>query len=318
MDSADVDRLYELFHPFVRKRVDRIKKSGMRLAHYTNADAATSILKNQEIWMRRVDCMNDYSEVLHGMDCLWSAFNNSPSGNNFWNVFEPVFDGLKVEVSNLFEAWLPYFKTETYISCFSEHPKKDDLFGRLSMWREYSGRQGVALVFNVDVFHETGNSIGLAASPVEYLGEAAFLRSFKRLVSNLEANKEFIQRQPRETLKAYIFNMAKYAALATKHPGFGEETEWRIIYCPFLEKEQHLEKSIESIGGIPQTIYKIPLLDIPEFGMAGMTVPALLDRLIIGPSDFSWPMREAFIRLLADVGVPDPENRVSISNIPLR
>ena len=36
----------------------------------------------------------------------------------------------------------------------------------------------------------------------------------------------------RETVSASAFNMLRFAVLCTKHPGFLEEREWRIIASP--------------------------------------------------------------------------------------
>ncbi len=261
--------------------------------------------------------MSDYLEVMHGQGCLSHAFDGQ-AGKDFWKIFDDVSVDLKTEVSKLFEGWLPSFSTETYITCVSEHRDKEDIIGRLSMWRGYSGRQGVALVLKNDVFLSSGNTVGLASSPVEYLDENDFSAHLSDIVLNIKNNIDFIKGKTPENLKSYIFNMVKFAVLATKHPGFKEEKEWRVIYCPFLEKEKKLEKEIQSINGVPQAVYKIPLRNIPEFGLEGMAIPQLLDRIIIGPNDFGWPMRDAFVQLLAESGVENPEDRVFVSNIPIR
>ncbi len=72
------------------------------------------------------------------------------------------------------------------------------------------------------------------------------------------------------------------------------------------------------IGGTPQPIYKIPLRNIPEEGLIGVDIPEFLERIIIGPTEYSSAMREAFETLLTDAGVDDPAQRVHVSDIPLR
>jgi hypothetical protein len=44
----------------------------------------------------------------------------------------------------------------------------------------------------------------------------------------------------------------------------------------------------------------------------------MFDRLIIGPSQYSWPMCEAFTQALKAAGMADAEKRVFISDIPIR
>lgn len=69
---------------------------------------------------------------------------------------------------------------------------------------------------------------------------------------------------------AYCFDVLKHAVLATKHPGFHEEREWRVIYSPAQQLSRHLSASLEIVRGIPQRIYKLPLVDKPEAGIIGL------------------------------------------------
>jgi hypothetical protein len=50
----------------------------------------------------------------------------------------------------------------------------------------------------------------------------------------------------------------------------------------------------------------------------GLEIPAILDRVIIGPTQYPIPMVTAFTDALRKAGVPNPESRVFLSNIPLR
>jgi hypothetical protein len=49
-----------------------------------------------------------------------------------------------------------------------------------------------------------------------------------------------------------------------------------------------------------------------------MAIPALIDHIIIGPTRDPLAMREAFISLLDEAGVEQPDRKVFVSNIPLR
>jgi hypothetical protein len=112
--------------------------------------------------------------------------------------------------------------------------------------------------------------------------------------------------------------MLAFAVLCTKHPGFAEEAEWRVIHCPWWENSPHLLKETELIQGVPQPVYKIALEDIPEKGLFGIMIPALIDRIIIGPTRDPLAMAEGFRDLLAKVDVEQPEKRIFKSYIPLR
>jgi hypothetical protein len=67
-------------------------------------------------------------------------------------------------------------------------------------------------------------------------------------------------------------------------------------------------KEICTIGGIPQPVYKIPLRNIPEEDFVGVEIPELLDRIIIGPTEYPDAIQEAFTDLLSTCGVENPSN----------
>lgn len=75
--------------------------------------------------------------------------------------------------------------------------------------------------------------------------------------------------------------------------------------------------SVQPIGGVPQTIYSIPL-DENAHGFRDFDIAQMLDRLIIGPTQYSSAMAEAFTTALVEAGIPDGGNRVCVSGIPIR
>ena len=315
--TPDQIRLAGIFLPYAVERQNIVQSNGIRFVHYTRADAAMNILKTKTVWMRKTSCMNDFMEVEHGLECLAEAYRGE-AGNRLKTALNGIFDGVSDEIEKLFNSWQPHFRTDTYITCFSEHLDAEDSFGRLSMWRAFSGATGIALVLNNAPFFSPSNALKAISSPVAYLDDRAFQRELIKVVDGIENNADFVQAQGREAVIAYIFNAFKLAALCTKHPGFQEEKEWRVVYTPTIEKSSHLVKEIQVIGGTPQPIYKIPLRNIPEEGLIGVDIPEFLERIIIGPTEYSSAMREAFETLLTDAGVDDPAQRVHVSDIPLR
>ena len=113
-----------------------------------------------------------------------------------------------------------------------------------------------------------------------------------------------------------------FAALSTKHPGFSEEREWRVIYTPKFSltgsRTSRLEGKIVTLGGVPQRIFALKLENVPEEGFLGATLPELLIEVIIGPTQFPWPIYDALVEKLQVAGVADAQNKVRVSNIPLR
>jgi len=258
-------------------------------------------------------------EVRHGLQCLSTAYHT-----DVWNRLGAVLDhllkGLRSEIETLFNSCLQYLQTDTYFTCVSVHRGEEDTLGRLSMWRAYGGTNGVALVLNNAPFQATepADVLKIYGSPVVYIDPQEFTKKLGEVVDSIESEADFVKQQDPEEIKGRVFRMLAFAAVCTKHPGFKEEKEWRVIHFPWWESSPHLGKKIEVIQGVPQPVYKIPLKDIPEAGLFGMTVPALIDRIIIGPSRDPLAIKEAFTDTLTQAGMEQPEKKIFVSDIPLR
>jgi len=107
-------------------------------------------------------------------------------------------------------------------------------------------------------------------------------------------------------------------AIATKHPGFEEEQEWRIYYRPTERKSPAVSEDVVVLNGVPQKIYKLRLADEPKNGLFGADIPSLLNKLIIGPTPYPYLAYCAFEQILSEVGVDDAKSKVIVSDIPLR
>ena len=256
-------------------------------------------------------------EIQHGLNCLLTAYKGK-EGQRLKAVLERMFQGISTEIEELFDGWMPHFQADTYITCVSEHADTEDTFGRLSMWRSYRDTTGVALVMNSRPFLSPSNALKAYTSPVAYLTNDELERELGHIAGGLSDNLDFLQAQDRQTIINHVFDVFKFAVLCTKHPGFQEEREWRVVYSPRLEKSNRLVKDIQVIGGTPQPIYKIPLQNVPEEGFVGAEIPELLDRIIIGPTQYPMAAFEAFEHLLSEAGVDQPASRIFISDIPLR
>jgi len=112
--------------------------------------------------------------------------------------------------------------------------------------------------------------------------------------------------------------MLMAAAVSLKHEGFEEEREWRIVHSPKRDPSRFLVRDTKVIAGIPQFVYKIPLKNNQEEGITGIEPAELIDRVIIGPSAFPWPLYEAFADALEKAGVQNAASKVVVSGIPLR
>lgn len=317
LTAEDLDRVTRIFFPYTEMKTREVISAGGRFVYYTTAETATCILRNKQIWMRNTAAMNDYLEVEHGFDCLNASYKAAP-GNTFNAALNACFPGLADEVRDFSNGWLPSIRRDTYITCVSEHLPEENQHGRLSMWRAYGGQTGVALILNGAVMFGKSNALNVFSSPVAYLHPDAFAAQFEKIAKNMESEVEYIKNLGQETVKQIVFTMLRFAVLCTKHPGFHEEREWRVVASPSMHPTDHATLGIEVIRGTPQVVLKLDLQNQPDKGLVGLAIPELLDRIIIGPCEFPQVIRSAFQKLLTEAEVPDPEKKIIVSDIPLR
>ena len=322
----DQQRLEQIFHPEAIRQREKIgfSKDGdvIRLVHYTSADAAMKIIQNKSMWMRNATCMSDFLEVQHGFGMLSSFFNspeNSAASKAFTDALDNCHAGISPRVIEMVNNWANFFRYDTYITSISEHHTSEDEHGRLSMWRAYGGSCGVAIVFKVPYSAADVYKLGLTFSPVAYLSEARAHEILREITSNVVKNVELLKSMdPNSVASRAAFSLI-VGAICCKHPGFAEELEWRMIYMPTFyrptaEQSNLMKPLIETIRGVPQFVYPIPLNG--EGGLADLKFAGLFDGLIIGPTQYPLAMDRAFRKALLDAGCESPKIRQSM--IPLR
>jgi hypothetical protein len=303
-------------HEFYQKQPDPAQA---RFVHYTSAEAALRIIQNKRIWMRNVTAMSDYSEVQHGYGILFKLLHDPPNRNAFVEALEACTLGAAEEAFKLFDSWWSDISLNTFITSISEHDQKEDQHGRLSMWRAYGGNSArVAMVFKVPFSLLRAGVLNLIFSPVAYLTDEEVQGQFLEIVKNIRENSDFLKSVGGERVRQNVFNMLVAGVTCLKHEGFKEEREWRLIYGPQRWPSDFIDSSTEVVAGIPQFVYKIPIDKERSAALAEFDLARILDRLIIGPTQFSWSMYEAFAVALRDAGVPDPTKRVVGSGIPIR
>ncbi len=319
MDLVE-EKAFEIFFPYAYGRQKKVEKEKTPFVHYTSAEAAISIITNKQFWMRDASCMNDISELRHGLDCMVKAYDEGVPGQKIKLLLNDISPNIVPNVQKYFGGWHPDIMNDTYLSCFSEHDEeKEGYLGRLSMWRAYSQRSGVALVLNSKIFFEESDHFsGLYTSPVAYLNRDQFQNEMLRIVDLIEENKDFVVGLGDNAIANYLFRSFMFATLCTKHPGFEEEREWRLTYSPSLERSDNLYKDRVCIGSVPQIIYKIPIEPAPEKGLSALNMNELLRYIIIGPTTYPLAMYKSFVDALTNVGVENASERVRVSQIPLR
>jgi hypothetical protein len=318
-------RLDAIFTPYARRQREKFYtekgeiKSSARFVHYTAAEAALRIIGSKRVWMRNTTCMADYSEVLHGFEMLQRFFRDPAKKKQLYDALNAVSGNTAEEAVGLFDQWWTNIRLGTYIASISEHDDKEDLHGRLSMWRAFGGDTArVAIVLRIPWLSPGSEALNLMVSPVAYLREDEAHAVMAEVVKNVEENRDFLRSVDRKHIVGAVFNMLVAAVTCLKHEGFHEEREWRVIYAPLRSPSPLMESSLEVVGGIPQIVYKLPLDAKVSDALADLDAARVFDRLIIGPSEFSWPMYEAFTKALTAIGVEQADKRVFISAIPIR
>lgn len=321
MNSEQVFSFSVQISPYAMEKIEEAKNAKTRFSHYTSAYVATEIIERNEVWLRNALVMNDFSEVQHGHFCLSEAWKDQECGGRLRTILEGLKSGLADEVEAGFDQRRNDRSAQSYLVSISEHGNgtmDEDQYGRLSMWRAYGGENNVAFVFKNTPFLSESKALMAFTSPVLYADSVRFKKEFKRVVDNLETHRDLALAIGPDLVKQVIENAFHFAALSTKHPGFAEEREWRVIYSPTLWKSDRIQCSVASVGGVPQRIYKIPLQNFPEDGFVGATLPELLDEIIIGPTENAFAIYDALVLKLEAAGVPKAWEKVRRSGIPLR
>lgn len=307
----------QILFPFAHVAEQRVLANGSRFAYYTTADTALKIIQSESVWMRSTRTMNDFMEVEHGIDCVVDALK-SPGGLEFAGAINAIYPGLFDQAHQHYSHWIPGFQADTFVTCLSEHAPDEDRYGRLSMWRAYGGRAGVALILNGAVMFSETDALAAYSSPVFYASPADVAAGFSDVARSIATNSSYVKSIGRDDFNAYLFQMLRYATVCTKHPAFSEEREWRIVASPSVEPSKLVSSATEVVGGVPQTVLKIPLKNEPEFGLHGLAIPQLLDRILIGPTEYPDVIRRALATALEAAGVKNAQSRITLTNIPLR
>tara|TARA_R110002033_G_scaffold7991_3_gene28112 strand:+ start:120 stop:1142 length:1023 start_codon:yes stop_codon:yes gene_type:complete len=339
MEEAKLSGLLEkIFWQYAERQVSRIKNENRSFVHYTSTEAALSIIHNREIWLRNSGVMNDYSEMAHGEACLrFCLYENSDVASYCKEVLNKVQGGLHDRAVKWFIETAHMRRSYTYLLSISEHGSQtlskgvvdeESDYGRLSMWRAYGNSGGVGLIFNHDALTNPTDVLNVYSSPVFYGNPDAFAHEFSKMLSFIEQNVEQVKQIAPETFWVNLTTFMHFSSLSCKHPGFAEEREWRITYSADPANEHvddkvfnassKIKREFRTINSIPQRIYKIPFVDYPDQGVSGITLPDILERLVIGPTQYPLVVHDAMYIALRRAGFDPKAIQIAVSQIPLR
>jgi hypothetical protein len=190
------------------------------------------------------------------------------------------------------------------------------------MWRGYGQHgNGVALVFDTAKLTIVPTS-PLMIAKVTYGSDDDRSRQLQEILRRwAELSERIALPDDKLHLAAfYAFSLIKTFALTTKHKGFSEEAEWRVIYYPERDRagalKPYLGYHIGERGVEPKLKYHVG--HIANVSGEDLALERLLYRIILGPSVSSPLAKRSVQRMLENIEKSAFIERLHTSGIPLR
>jgi Protein of unknown function (DUF2971) len=312
----------ELFEPLWAdaQGPDSFPSNRPLLAHYTSVAVLEAILRNKELWFSNPLFMNDLEEVRFGMTVGANLFLGSPE-------IEPAcgskqrFDTLRSAFNNLNNAFANEHVLDLYVFCLSQHAKEDN-DGLLSMWRGYGGNgSGAAIVLDTAKI-TAREDLPLVVAKVHYGTAEQRMDRLKRYITQFAGILQ-TSRLPDDKLwlaSFYFFQRLKQFSIFTKHRGFLEEDEWRIVYLKDRDGANSFDKMLSYTVG-PRGVeprLKLKIDAIPGTPEMNISLAEVVDRIILGPSVSSPLAHAAIVRMVERLNFSELRNRIFSSTIPFR
>jgi len=293
------------------------------LAHYTSFEALESIVRTNELWFSNPLFMNDSEELRFGIAQGHKLAHANLELKEVLNTTERYKKFFK-EFDRLHDDFLKQHAIHTYVFCLSHH-RPLDADGLLSMWRGYGvNGDGVALVLDTSKLPYASDS-PFTIGKIRYLSSRARIKMlrecttrFSKILSEVQAPNDHL------SWAAFVlFDQIKLRALYTKHVGFREEKEWRIVYCVRTPSAEHDPKyksmfhySVGSRGAQPKLKYKIGPVDLTTGDE--LSLEKLTDHIILGPRPSELMPVETTSLMFEHLERPLLQAKVRCSTIPFR
>lgn len=311
------DTLIEILAEYTIKTKAHLESRDINFSHYTSSIAAIGIMKNKTMWMRNSALMNDYSEIRYGENFLMNCWNDRRLGNALKKTLDYIDTQIHVNITNRLTEHIKHREHQTFILSISEHDPNENIHGRLSMWRAYGGNAGVAIILNRELILAM-DGYNIILMPVQYVTQRQFRRNFQNLIYKIRDKIKIIREIDINSIENALYNYLHYTIMSTKHPGFSEEREWRMLYCPTLNTSHGAKHILEVIKEIPQVVYGLDL----DFFLSKIpnkpNLNHLIERIIIGPTQNPNIIGEALSIEVEKFCPKNPFEKLIRSEIPLR
>lgn len=289
------------------------------LAHYTSIPVFEEILRNNEIWFSNPLFMNDIEEVRYGIITGEAIVRNNPVLKSSLKTIDRN-NLFQFHFNKLYNDFSTNQVMDTYVLCLSEH-NPQDLDGRLSMWRGYGkSGDGIAIVIDTSKLELIKGS-PFIFSKVSYATTEQRNNFLENLILKLASILENtpIPDKSLAFVAFMLFERIKQFSLFTKHYGFHEEDEWRVVYTKGYYENHKIDTMfsywVGPRGLEPKLKFKLNPID----GLTGdISLINLVDRLILGPTASS-PLTLATLYRVCDLlGFSELKNKICTSTIPFR
>lgn len=291
------------------------------LAHYTSMESLEKIAISNELWLSNPLYMNDWEELQFGINAGATSLRNCKSVQAACGSSD-MFAYLLEQFESFYSTYAVHHVIDTYVLCFSEHDR-ENTDGVLSMWRGYGAQGGgVAIVFDTSAIDPEDSPSPLMLGKVKYLTTQA---RKDWIADNLEKLATLLKSYPitHDNLHyaAYFwFERLKMFALFTKHIGFSEEREWRLVCLGERDNIRALEPMrgyYVSAHGVEPKL-KLRIQRIPGVLNQDYSLERIVHQILLGPTASSDLSLKSIGRMLALSGLPALSSRILSSTIPYR
>lgn len=319
-DVFDYKGYFEPIWADLRPADQRFPRFRPLVAHYCSITTLEAVVRNEQLWFSNPLFMNDYEELLFGLTYSRNRFLQNTSVRNAFKTTER-YDKFRKQVLWIYDQFDKGLLFDIYIACFGEHDPADN-DGLLSMWRGYGADgSGAALVFNTAVLTEIPHS-PLRMDPVTYGTTEERLAWIDRILerfAELAAARD-IPEDAFHVCAAELFERFLTLSVFTKHRGFREEKEWRVVYSRHYDPNQVLTGMLGYFinGGVVEPKLKFKIAPLDGAAAGGVTLEQLVVKIILGPNGASVRSTMAVRRMLETLGKPALAERVVTSSTPYR
>jgi hypothetical protein len=287
------------------------------LAHYTSIQTLERIAQTGEIWFSNPLYMNDVDELRYGITLGLHTLRSHAGLRQacpppHYNALLDAFDALYTDFNN-------DSAFDVYVFSCSEHDGAIGDDGLLSMWRGYGGDgNGVGIVFDMSRLLSVRQS-PLLVRRVQYLSYEqsngwmqARLQQFAAALARIQAPVEAMKQAA-----AALFERIKLFALFTKHRGFHEEREWRLVYLREQDQRGMLTQQLHYAIGVRGIEPRLRFT--PDVLVQGATplLREMVQRIILGPV-LATPLALRSVVRMLEIYQPAWAGRVTRSSTPYR